>query len=372
MLNEGQRKKRFLAGLALLPVVLAAGAILVAASGFYNVAADAGHPGWMNAFLKLGLGRSVALRAKFVDLPELHDEGAVALGAAHYSSTCAICHGAPGERIDPVFAQMLPAPPDLQGRIDDWSDEELFWIVDHGLQFAGMPAWPAPGRPHEVMATVAFLRKLPGLDAAAYHRLASGNATSPPRRHLATNTPGIVRTVETTCAACHDTPRAPPLSQMVPRLGGQKKAYLVNMLEAYRDGDRESGFMRPVAANLSDDEIDGLAEHYSMMNSPGFPAARDKQLVAEGKTIAVAGMPGTDVPACTTCHAAGSRSVYPRLDGQSAAYIERQLELWQQGYRDETATGDIMSELAHRLDVSQRKAVAAYFASRSPPQGAGR
>ena len=62
---------------------------------------------------------------------------------------------------------MLPAPPDLKDKIAGWSDAELFQIVQHGVRFTGMPAWPAAGREDEAWAMVAFLRRYPNSRYAA-------------------------------------------------------------------------------------------------------------------------------------------------------------------------------------------------------------
>jgi hypothetical protein len=55
-----------------------------------------------------------------------------------------------------------------------YTPEQLFSIVKHGIKFTGMPAWPVQQRDDEVWAMVAFLRRLPDLDAAGYRRLAYG------------------------------------------------------------------------------------------------------------------------------------------------------------------------------------------------------
>jgi hypothetical protein len=55
-----------------------------------------------------------------------------------------------------------------------YTPEQLFSIVKHGIKFTGMPAWPVQQRDDDVWAMVAFLRRLPDLDAAGYRRLAYG------------------------------------------------------------------------------------------------------------------------------------------------------------------------------------------------------
>jgi hypothetical protein len=83
---------------------------------------------------------------------------------------------------------MLPSPPDLSTAVRDWRDRELFWIVKHGIKYTGMPAWVAAQRDDEVWAIVAFLRRLPTLDAAGYRELALGGLSIRPQigREIAT------------------------------------------------------------------------------------------------------------------------------------------------------------------------------------------
>ncbi|TAN50827.1 MAG: c-type cytochrome [Methylococcaceae bacterium] len=66
------------------------------------------------------------------------------------------------------------------------------------------------------------------------------------------------------CAACHGGNGAGK-GQDVPRLAGQKPAYLAAMLRAYKTGQRHNDVyqrMRSLAAVLSEEEIKQLAEYY--------------------------------------------------------------------------------------------------------------
>lgn len=65
-----------------------------------------------------------------------------------------------------------------------------------------------------------------------------------------------------TCAACHGADGISP-NDLWPNLAGQKFAYLVKQLKAFRDGDRSDPMMSPMAANLSDEDINDLAAYFS-------------------------------------------------------------------------------------------------------------
>lgn len=66
---------------------------------------------------------------------------------------------------------------------------------------------------------------------------------------------------EQVCAACHG-PDGNSGTDQFPRLAGQRVAYLVSALRAYRAGLRNDATMRPQAERLTDQEIADLAAYY--------------------------------------------------------------------------------------------------------------
>lgn len=357
-----------LAGVALI-LLGTAGALIVAWSGIYNIAASQGHPAFFESFLELGMHRSVAVNATAPGpTPDLSDPGRIRLGAAHYREGCAVCHGAPGDEPSPITRAMLPVPPRLEHLLDDWSDQELHWMLTHGIQYSGMPGWPGQDRPAEVWAVVAFLRALPEMDAPAYERASRGNA-APPSNDTDDLVNGTGASLAlTTCAGCHSTTDAGPVSEDVPLLANQTEEYLRRALRAYQDGTRESGFMEPVAVELELPEIDALARYYADLPDRIHPVAGDVELQALllGRQIAQQGLPAGNIPACNSCHGADARVSYPRLAGQSARYVEVQLQLWQRGGRRGSPEARTMAAIADRLSVEEIAAVAAYYSSISP------
>ncbi len=67
-----------------------------------------------------------------------------------------------------------------------------------------------------------------------------------------------------TCAACHGANGISP-NDLWPNLAGQKAGYLVKQMKAFRDGQRADPMMAPMAAPLSDADIDDLAAYYASM-----------------------------------------------------------------------------------------------------------
>ena len=65
-----------------------------------------------------------------------------------------------------------------------------------------------------------------------------------------------------TCAACHG-PTGVSVNPLWPNLAGQKEAYLVKQIKAFRDGVRSDPTMAPMVAPLTDTDIDDLAAYYA-------------------------------------------------------------------------------------------------------------
>jgi cytochrome c553 len=354
-------------------VGVAAAAFLLAWSGIYNIAASRGHLAVTEWFLAFGMRHSVARRALLVEVPPLDSLDLVTLGAGHFHAGCAYCHGSPGTPSNPVAQRMLPPPPDLSHATSQWKDRELFWIVKHGIKYTGMPAWVSQQRDDEVWAVVAFLKRLPGLSEDAYRELALGDLRVAPQsgREIAT-TEGASEAVSA-CARCHGAEGRRPPSSLVPILHGQTPEFLYAALRDYAGGKRESGIMQPVAADLTPDAMRRVTGFYSRLAPP--PSAdrpgADVALMEKGRAIATEGIPGARIPPCLTCHDGGALAVYPRLAGQSAAYMAGRLRRWKSGFVATSDSNTIMAPIARLLSDEQIDQVSAWFSMQQPVARSG-
>ena len=66
------------------------------------------------------------------------------------------------------------------------------------------------------------------------------------------------------CASCHGADGI-GLTPLYPNLAGQKEAYLVKQMTAFRDGTRKDPLMAPMAMGLTDEDIANLAAYYAEM-----------------------------------------------------------------------------------------------------------
>jgi cytochrome c553 len=361
-----------LVGYALLGGLAAA---LVVLSGVIPLKASAGHWAVTTWLLDFTKRRSVATHSIGIQVPPLDDPALILRGAGHYEIGCRPCHGAPDGRPPAIPVHMLPPPPDLKRQAARWTPAEQFTIVRHGIKFTGMPAWPAPTRDDEVWAVVAFLQRLPSLDAAGYDRLVLGPVPSTAPNAAARD--AVTDLVRARCDRCHGADGRGREHAAFPRLAGQKSEYLRLALTAYADGRRYSGTMSPVAAVLDARTIAAVADHYAALpaSSPGSaspaaaPGGPAEGAALRGGAIARLGIPAQGVPRCVECHgpAATKRNeAYPRLAGQSGPYLELQLQLLAEGRRGGSPFVRLMHVVAPRLTPQQRRDVAAWFASLPP------
>ena len=344
-------------------------AALLVVSGVVPIKASSGHWAITAAFLDFAKTRSVWTYSwGITPPPRLDDEALVLRGAGHYETACLQCHGAPGRNIPSVVAAMTPPPPELTGRIGRWAPEELFSIVKHGIKFTGMPAWPVQLRDDEVWAMVAFLRRMPALDAAAYRRLVSGEpdtAVVSADRHPVDGGP-LPDAVRDVCWRCHGANGTGRGAGAFPSLAGQRAEYVYGSLRAFRDKQRFSAVMGEIATKLGDETMREVAAYFERLPPRDPEPSLDDASVARGKTIAEQGIAERDIPACAECHGPTTlpkNPMYPKLAGQHVRYLTSQLALLQERRRGGTPHVNLMHVFVDRLRPQDVQDVARYFSS---------
>ncbi len=165
------------------------------------------------------------------------------------------------------------------------------------------------------------------------------------------------------CGTCHG-PRGISQQPKYPRLAGQNANYLVAQLKAFRGqtrGDPDAiGYMWGVAGNLEDSTMDALAQYYSGQTA-GSGRGGDSALTARGKIIYEQGVAAVGVPACAACHGPDAHGIgdFPRLAGQHAQYVLKQLNSFQSNMRNVA----VMHGVAQGLKTEEMSAVAEFLES---------
>ena len=162
------------------------------------------------------------------------------------------------------------------------------------------------------------------------------------------------------CGTCHG-PRGNSVQPKFPRLAGQNPNYLAAQLKNFRSqtrGDPDAiSYMWGMASPLSDDSITALAQYYSSQKADATRRS-DSEEISRGRAIYEQGIQSEGVPACAACHGPDAHGVgdFPRLAGQHAQYVLKQLSSFQSNMRNVA----VMHGVAQSLRLTEMRAVAAY------------
>ena len=167
------------------------------------------------------------------------------------------------------------------------------------------------------------------------------------------------------CAACH-TATGNSISQLFPRIAGQKQNYIVGQLKEFRSKNRSDeaahDYMWGVARTLDDSAIDGVARYFAAQKPLPNPRQSDNSLVSAGKEIYLRGIPAKGASACVACHGDNGQGteIAPRLAGQHAAYFVKQMHVFETLQRPSAAA---MQGIVKSLSDDDVRALAAYAQS---------
>lgn len=167
------------------------------------------------------------------------------------------------------------------------------------------------------------------------------------------------------CAACHgDGGRS--ATAAYPHLAGQSALYTIRQLKDFRSQQRaetdSKAYMWGVSALLDDETIQSLADYYAAQApAPGHNQG-EASLRRAGQKIFEQGIPSRSVRACAGCHGTKAEGAagFPRLAGQHADYLARQLDVFGTRLRPH---GVLMKDETAGLTKTDRRAVALYLQS---------
>lgn len=171
--------------LALL--VLLAAAAAAAAAGVWYVRATGlsarATPGAVEARLARAVrGLAVPREVRERQNPVPRSDEALAQGRAHFADHCSSCHANDGSGDTEMGRNLFPKAPDMRlAATQDLTDGELFWIIENGIRFTGMPAWSTGTREGEEASwhLVHFIRRLPDITEAEVEEMEGLNPRSP-------------------------------------------------------------------------------------------------------------------------------------------------------------------------------------------------
>jgi mono/diheme cytochrome c family protein len=99
----------------------------------------------------------------------------------HFADHCASCHANDGSGKTTLGKGMFPPAPDMRlPATQQLTDGELYYIIQHGVRFTGMPGWGEPGFfDHQTWHLVMFIRRLPTLTQQEIDGMRNYNPRSP-------------------------------------------------------------------------------------------------------------------------------------------------------------------------------------------------
>jgi len=167
-------------------------------------------------------------------------------------------------------------------------------------------------------------------------------------------------TATSTCQNCHG-PLGNSVAATFPRLNGQQSDYIAAQLKNFRDHSRSDpharAYMWGMDSQLDDAMIEALAQYYTTQK-PTLPQTGGT-LAEQGAAIFKNGVEAQAIPACQSCHGEHGEGagIFPRLAGQHADYLRKQLEAFRSSLRE----SDVMHVESKDMTDSQIEALVSYL-----------
>jgi mono/diheme cytochrome c family protein len=149
----------------LIPVLAALLAVGAGVSMLHNGLSARATPTAVEAFMAQNAHRlAIPANARNEHNPIAPSDQTLHEAMAHFADHCATCHANDGSGNTLFGKGLYPKPPDLRlAETQKLSDGELFWIIQNGVRFTGMPAFGDSHRAQDSWKLVLFIRHVPQL-----------------------------------------------------------------------------------------------------------------------------------------------------------------------------------------------------------------
>jgi cytochrome c553 len=161
------------------------------------------------------------------------------------------------------------------------------------------------------------------------------------------------------CAACHGA-AGNAIDPTVPSLAGQPPQFLATQLFQFREGNRKDPQMTPMAAGLSNGDLNDLAAYFAAQPAESPRRNIDPKTVAAGQRLA-------QQFNCIQCHGPAllGQQHIPRLAGQQPEYLRAQLRGFKAGTRADM--DGTMTSAAQALSDAEIDILTGYLSGLRPP-----
>lgn len=157
----------FVLGVACTLIAIAAGGYFFLREGYLSFNADT-QPSGLEAKLAMGaVDASTDRHAPDAKNPVPASEENLVAGATLYLEHCAGCHGVPSNPDSAFAGSFYPPVPGFFKDAPDMSENQNFYIIQHGIRWTGMPAWDRTFNDTQIWQVVTFLSNMEKLPATA-------------------------------------------------------------------------------------------------------------------------------------------------------------------------------------------------------------
>ena len=152
------------------------------------------------------------------------------------------------------------------------------------------------------------------------------------------------------CAACHGAKGIPTDPKTIPVIWGQQESYLMKQLRDFRNGERPSPIMEPIAKGLAEGDLRQLAAYFAAKSWPSKKAQAKPPAAPKG------------IAQCQACHQPNFQGGMPapRLAGLSYEYMTQEMREFASGERTNNLD---MPGFMRALTDQERNAIARYLSA---------
>ncbi|UTW44464.1 cytochrome c4 [bacterium SCSIO 12696] len=176
-----------------------------------------------------------------------------------------------------------------------------------------------------------------------------------------------------TCGACHgETGNSP--TPAFPKIAGLGEKYILKQMNDIKSGARQVPEMAGQLDAMSEQDMADIAAYFAS-NPMQISGAKEKdwpledinsaEFLALGEQVFRAGNAETGVPACTGCHSPSGQgndpAGYPKIGGQFADYLAKQLKAFRSNARTNDGESRIMRDIAANMSDKEIEAVSNYI-----------
>ena len=151
------------------------------------------------------------------------------------------------------------------------------------------------------------------------------------------------------CAACHGDKGAPADPKTIPVIWGQEQSYLMKQMRDFRNGERASAIMSPIAKDLAEGDLRKIAAYFAAKTWPARASAKPP-------------LPPKGIAQCQACHQPDFQGGMPapRLAGLSYEYLVAAMR----AFATEERTNNLdMPKFMQMLAERERNAIARYLSA---------